>query len=409
MTNLRPWRLRGAAWITIAALLAAVSGCGSAPPAQVAAADLRFDAAVNAAADNLLAQARARSPMLQISGKLARHGLVQDPALEARTGQQTTMTLRMDELVRARIASGAPEFELLPFGEATLPKAQYLLTSTATRVDAAAGAPASSARWRINLSLVDLRSGVVLAQSSATATDEGVDTSPTAFYRDSPVLVRDGAIKGYIATSETAAGQPADKTYLSGVGTAAKLQEATDAYNKAQYADALKQYQAAQSMAAGKQVRTYDGIYLSSTRLDRQADAEAAFGKLVAAGVADKSLSVKLLFNPGGTTFWSDPQISGPYPMWLRQVAAVASSASICMDLVGHTSLTGSAAFNDKLSQQRAGVVKERLEGVTPALRGRLAAHGKGSAEPLVGTGTDDARDALDRRVEFKIVDCPAG
>jgi hypothetical protein len=405
MTHNRPWR---AASIAAIALLAAVAGCGTAPPSQVAGTELRFEPAVNAATDNLLSQARARSPMLQISGKLARHGLLLDPSLEARTGQQTAMTTRMDELIRARVAAGSPEFEVLPFGEASLPKAKYVLTSSATRIDAAPGA-ATGAHWKINLALVELRGGVVLAQSSATASDDGVDTTPTAFYRDSPVLVRDGAIKGYLRTSETAPGQPADPAYVAGVGTAARLQEATEAYNKAQYAEALRQYQAAQSMAAGKQVRTYDGIYLSSTRLDRQAEAEAAFGKLVAAGIADKSLSVKLLFNPGATTFWSDPQISGPYPMWLRQVGTVAAASSICMDLVGHTSLTGSAAFNDKLSQQRAGVVRERLEAATPALRGRLAAHGKGSAEPLVGTGSDDARDALDRRVEFRIVDCPAG
>ncbi len=402
------WYQRGAALITTAALLAATSGCGTTAPPSEVGGDLRFEPAVSAAADNLLVQARARSPMLEISGKLARHGLVIDPSLEARTGQQTAMTLRMDELIRARVASGSPEFELLPFGEAAIPKAQYLLTASATHIDATPGTAAGSARWKINLALVDLRNGTVLAQSSVTARDEGIDTSPTAFYRDSPVLVHDGAIKGYVRTSETAAGQPADHVYMAGVGTAAKLQEATDAYNKAQYADALKQYQVAQAMAAGKQVRTYDGIYLSSTRLDRPIDAEAAFGKLVAAGVADKSLSVKLLFNPGSTTFWPDPQISGPYPMWLRQVASVAATSAICMDLVGHTSLTGSAAFNDKLSLQRAGYVKERLEGGTPTLRGRLTAHGKGSVEPLVGTGTDDVRDALDRRVEFKIVDCPA-
>lgn len=402
------WRQCGAASIAAATLLLAITGCGTAPPSQVTAQDLRFEPAVNAAADNLFVQARARSPMLAISGKLARHGLVIDPSLEARTGQQTVMTVRMDELLRARIASGAPEFELLDFGDAALPKAQYLLTASATRIDAAPGAAAAGARWKINLALVDLHTSTVLAQSSVSASNDGVDTSPTAFYRDSPVLVRDGAIKGYVLTSETAAGQPADRTYIAGLGTAAKLQEATDAYNKAQYADALNQYQVAQSMAAGRQVRTYDGIYLTSTRLDRPADAEAAFGKLVAAGVADRSLSVKLLFNPGSTTFWPDPQVSGPYPMWLRQVASVAASSAICMDLVGHTSLTGSAAFNDKLSLQRAGFVKERLESGTPVLRGRLTAHGKGSAEPLVGTGTDDVRDALDRRVEFKIVDCPA-
>ena len=87
----------------------------------------------------------------------------------------------------------------------------------------------------------------------------------------------------------------------------------------------------------------------------------------------------------------------------------MADTSTVYMDLVSHTSLTGSAAFNDKLSQQRAGVIKERLESGTPSLRGRLAAHGKGSAEPLVGTGTDDVRDALDRRVEFRIVDCQPG
>ena len=74
----------------------------------------------------------------------------------------------------------------------------------------------------------------------------------------------------------------------------------------------------------------------------------------------------------------------------------------------GPAGLTGSAAFDDKLSRQRAGVVKDRLEGETPALRGRPTAHGKGSAEPPVGTGTPDVRDAPDRRVAFRIVDCPA-
>ena len=34
------------------------------------------------------------------------------------------------------------------------------------------------------------------------------------------------------------------------------------------------------------------------------------------------------------------------------------------------------------------------------------AASGVGSREKLVGTGTDDVRDALDRRVEFKVVPC---
>ena len=36
----------------------------------------------------------------------------------------------------------------------------------------------------------------------------------------------------------------------------------------------------------------------------------------------------------------------------------------------------------------------------------RTRASGMGWRENIVGTGTDDVSDALDRRVEFKIVDC---
>jgi outer membrane protein OmpA-like peptidoglycan-associated protein len=39
------------------------------------------------------------------------------------------------------------------------------------------------------------------------------------------------------------------------------------------------------------------------------------------------------------------------------------------------------------------------------ALSSRVIANGVGSKENLVGTGTDDARDALDRRVEFKVIE----
>jgi hypothetical protein len=36
----------------------------------------------------------------------------------------------------------------------------------------------------------------------------------------------------------------------------------------------------------------------------------------------------------------------------------------------------------------------------------RLKSDGVGSREALVGLGTDDIRDALDRRVEFRVVNC---
>jgi outer membrane protein OmpA-like peptidoglycan-associated protein len=122
--------------------------------------------------------------------------------------------------------------------------------------------------------------------------------------------------------------------------------------------------------------------------------------------LSSNNLGVKFLFNPGTTTFWSDPQVSGPYGFWLRQIARQAVIAKVCMNVVGHTSLTGSQAYNDRLSLQRAVYIKKRLDTEAPQLAPRTHASGRGFRETLVGTGTDDARDALDRRVEFKIVGC---
>ena len=46
------------------------------------------------------------------------------------------------------------------------------------------------------------------------------------------------------------------------------------------------------------------------------------------------------------------------------------------------------------------------MEDEDRSLRGRIVATGKGSREMIVGTGRDDASDALDRRVEFKTAKC---
>jgi len=78
----------------------------------------------------------------------------------------------------------------------------------------------------------------------------------------------------------------------------------------------------------------------------------------------------------------------------------------VCMNVVGHTSLTGSEAYNDRLSQRRAAYIKRRLDTEAPELAPRTRASGMGFRENIVGTSTDDARDALDRRVEFKITEC---
>ena len=149
-----------------------------------------------------------------------------------------------------------------------------------------------------------------------------------------------------------------------------------------------------------------NGLYLTNVKLGRTGDAEQAFGKVVALGIAYNELGVKFLFNPGGTEFWSDTKVSGAYGMWLRQIARESTAAKVCMNIVGHTSRTGSEPVNDALSLQRAAYIKQRLAGEAAELGGRTKAVGMGFRQNIVGSGSDNVVDALDRRVEFKIVPC---
>lgn len=72
---------------------------------------------------------------------------------------------------------------------------------------------------------------------------------------------------------------------------------------------------------------------------------------------------------------------------------------SLKFEVQGHCDSTGSAATNDKLSQQRAEAIVARLEELGIA-KGRLTAVGKGSKEPIADNSTDEGR-AKNRRVEF--------
>ena len=91
-----------------------------------------------------------------------------------------------------------------------------------------------------------------------------------------------------------------------------------------------------------------------------------------------------------------------------QQIARHAAQSNACLDIVGHTSRSGPEPLNERLSQLRAEYIKQRLESEVPQLSNRTIASGKGSRENIVGTGTDNASDALDRRVEFKVIGCEA-
>jgi flagellar motor protein MotB len=395
-------RERGASVLLGVVLL--VSACTSSEPQA-------FEKAAADATDRLVAQtgklpaflAKIESTLAKPDPKLPRRLVTIDPMIDTITGQQTETTMLFERRVVQRMGNLYPQFEFLPFQTATLGRAQYLLTGTIARVPTA---PLGKPTVRLNLALTELKTALVVAQAWSLAREENLDQTPSRYYRDVPVLIRDKIVEGYAKTTTTTPGQRADTYYMERIGAASVISEATTLYNAEKYQDALGQYRSALSTPQGEQLRAQSGVYLTSIRLGNVAEAEQAFGRIVALGIAYNELGVKFLFNPSSVEFWSDPRISGAYGMWLRQIAHEAMLAKSCIAIVGHTSRSGPGPVNDALSLKRAQYVRQRLIVEAPELAGRTRAEGMGFRQNIVGSGTDDGFDVLDRRVEFRIVPC---
>jgi outer membrane protein OmpA-like peptidoglycan-associated protein len=83
----------------------------------------------------------------------------------------------------------------------------------------------------------------------------------------------------------------------------------------------------------------------------------------------------------------------------LSQEIAEFNPTTVAVRVIGHTSRTGAADFNQSLSQARAKVVVDYLSG--KGLKQKLIAEGKGFSTPLPGANPVDARN---QRTEIRLV-----
>jgi outer membrane protein OmpA-like peptidoglycan-associated protein len=106
---------------------------------------------------------------------------------------------------------------------------------------------------------------------------------------------------------------------------------------------------------------------------------------------------------PGITFVQGSPKIEKKSDTTLTACADVlAKYPSIKLEITGHTSNEGSKTFNQKLSEDRAGAVRDWL--IDHGVEGeRLAARGVGSDSPVADNKTAAGREK-NRRIEFEIV-----
>jgi len=391
---------------------AAVAAPAPAPAAAVAAPApppppppiLPYDEAVLSAATALLKNAK-----LPPEGTAAqsRYTVVIDPLIDGFSYAQSAATRSMGVRLTALMREQYPQYDVQPFSAANVARSPLVLIGTFTPVNAQRQTTGAREAYRICFALADLKSGKLVSKGLAFSKPDGVDATPTATYRDAPAWAEDPATLGYIRTCQgTKAGDPINPLYTERITAAALVAEAIEAYDAGRYQQSLDLYTNAQRTSAGDQFRVYNGVYLANWKLGRRDRAEAAFGKIVDYGLERQRLAVKFLFRPGSTAFGSDTKLTGPYPIWLKAIASRAATGTSCLEVTGHTSATGPEPLNERLSLLRAEYVKSQLDNNVPALAKRTIAAGMGSRQTMVGSGRDDASDALDRRVEFKVIGC---
>jgi outer membrane protein OmpA-like peptidoglycan-associated protein len=378
-----------------------LAGCTPPPPAPPPApvvTPVPFADAVVTAANTVFKTASASIP----PGS-PRQVVVIDPLVNGVTGEQSAATQEIQERIVALAKANYPQFDIQPFSAATVAKGPDVMVGTFTPVNAQGQTAGTREAFRFCLVMVNLNAGKTIAKGVARARPDGVNTTPIGFFRDSPAWTADANIKSYIDTCQaTKVGDPINPVYVNGIVTASIISEAIDAYDTDRYRDALRLYETAERTPAGNQLRVYNGLYLTNWKLGRREPAAEAFGRAVDYGLRNKSLGVKILFRPGSTAL--DSTQGSPYDMWLRQIARHSVSGGACLQVTGNSSASGAAAINEQLSQLRADYVRERLENDQPALRGHVISTGVGAKNNLIGTGADDLSDALDRRVDFKVL-----
>jgi len=374
----------------------------AAPPPSFASAapPAPFADAVARAGEQLLREAQAA-----VGG--GPRELIIDPLIDASTGQQTAGSVQMGQQLAALIRTRAPHWSVRQLTRTSLSQQPLLLIGTLTPVNTRNARDENADAFRICLVLIDLRTGKLLAKRVDRATVVSVSAEPTPFFRDSPTWSLDRTALAYIKSCQgSSPGDTVDPGYLLRLPAAAIVNEAQAAFAANKPAEAYRLLREAQPIADPDDLRILNGLYIASWRTGKKKEAAETFGRIVGVGLDGKKLPIKIFFNPGQTTLLASADLQAQYAVWLRELAIQVGVRETCMTVIGHTSRTGDAAANLTLSQRRASIVKQTLERQNASLASRLTSEGVGSKEIIVGLGTDDMRDALDRRVEFRTVDC---
>lgn len=326
-----------------------------------------------------------------------------DVVMNADTGEEIELNGQINEIVKMTAANSFPNYSVVEMNSENIDQASFVIIGV-IKQESYNNQPTKLPR--LFLSAVDMKSSQVKAHSEVWISNQDLKLQPTPLYSDSPMFIKDNRAEKVIETARAVPGAAVDKEYFSTLATNALLAEASKAYDSGNYLLAAELFADAAEREDGQVMKTYAGLYQAHFKLKQLPEAEEAFAKLAELGIQNGTLSVKFLFQVNDTKFFGQAEEILEYDIWLRQIARKIIESQSCVEISGHASRSGSADYNKKLSGKRAHKIQKQLLQASSAIAKKTVAIGRGFEQNIVGSGTDDIRDTIDRRVEFRVMDC---
>ena len=405
--SLPSWRLlagRLAACAVLAAVALLPAGAGAQTPetSTNAPTPIAFERAVLQAANEVFTKASQE-------GAPERIELAIDPLIDSDTGAQSNATRLEARLIADLVRRSYRRFTIVPFTTTSVSKSPYLLIGTLTHLNNAGTAGGRKDAYRVWLTLMDLKSNRIVAKSQARALPTGVDPLPTAFFADSPDVRQRPRDRGLHSDLPSHQGRRFHSRCIRAESARGGADEQCGGGLRwTPLPDRPRPLRGGASHARRR------AVACSQRSLSRQPQAQQA--RCRGGGVRRRGRLRPAARAAGGQV---------PVPPGLDAVRAPtgASAASIRCGCKADRQAHGQGepmprdrrahepdrarspstiSFPGCAPRPSASAWREKR----PSSARELAARGVGFRENIVGTGRDDASDALDRRVEFTVIGC---
>lgn len=378
--------------VVLAALTLSLTACQTAPPPV----SITYHRDTNSAVDFL-----SKTLALQLAG-VARPTQSTVPVEEffsVQSAEVSTSGRALQQDLAGSLTKSFAPVKFVPLDVPSANGAQWVLLANY-------GTPSASdnlapGKWvRLQVAMLESSTGKVLTRVATYLDAAQFNSEPTPFYKDAPMFMTDSRHRGRIGAMDGGG-----KSLEVELKVQSELTSAIAAYEAGRYAEAELGFAKVRAIATNNP-SALSGLYQTYWKLNRKDEAEKAFGDLVGSSLDSGALAVKLLFKVGATSFVENADLNSQYRVWLKSVGQVITEKNRCLDVTGHASKSGAADYNDRLSLQRADSIVTMISQTNADTRARFKSAGRGFQDTIVGTGANDATDAIDRRVEFKVREC---